>query len=463
MKTPQTVPPQVVAQFRYTVIAPLVTRTLAFGEQQALVSEQAAQSWHWPDGQDRPVHARTILRWVAAYRQGGLEALTPQSAPHRLRHLNPAVLEQAVALRAEDPHRSARMIIQMLEWAGAIQPGDLPPSTLTHHFRRLRAVAFQAAPPADTFRRRQAPYLNAEWQGDTQTTLSLPDPKQPDRRIKVYRMAFIDDATRYIVGSRFFCDENRPRLEEVLKWAIIRHGIPEMVHVDNGSIYASEYLARVCVELTVDLRHSSVRRPAGKGKIERFFRRVDQRLTHELQLLIDAGECRTLDDLNAYWAAWLEQNYHHQVHRSLGITPQAAWDRSHEMQGPARTRPVAEIQRIFLWQERRKVDKTGVIQVAGNRYEVEPFLSRKWVECRYDPYALDQIHITYQGQDFPDAVPLVLHHHRHRDVPAQDRPSGGPRTGINLAALARERQEAAQQGRQARIRYAQSPAEERTS
>jgi len=225
--------PELIAQFRYTVIAPLVTRSLQYGEQRALVAQQAAQVWEWPDGHTRAIHARTLLRWVAAYRTGGLAALQPQGDTNRpLRQTNPAVLERAVALRAEDPHRSARMIIQMLEWAHEIEPGSLAYSTLTYHFRKAQAAAYLATPPADTFRRRQAPYLNAEWQGDSQMTLSLPHPNHPDRRKKVYLIAFIDDATRYVVGSRFFFDENRPRLEEVLKWAMVRHGLPEILHVD---------------------------------------------------------------------------------------------------------------------------------------------------------------------------------------------------------------------------------------
>ena len=95
--------------------------------------------------------------------------------------------------------------------------------------------------------------------------MRLPDPTHPDRKKKVYLIALIDDATRYLVGSRFFFEENRPRLEEVLKWAIVRYGIPEILHVDNGSIYASHYLARGCAELGIDLRHAKPYRPAGKG------------------------------------------------------------------------------------------------------------------------------------------------------------------------------------------------------
>lgn len=448
-------PPEVVATFRYSVIAPLVVRPLMFGEQRALVAAQAEKIWQWPDGVHRPVHARTLLRWVAAYRTGGFEALQPQPhPPHPLRRVSAAVLDRALALRTEDPHRSARMIIQMLEWAGEIEPGALAHSTLTYHLRRLHAAAYAAAPPADTFRRRQAPYALAEVQGDTQLTLWLPDPHKPGRRKTVYLIAFIDDATRYLIGSQFFMDENRPRLEEVLKWALVRHGIPEILHVDNGSIYSSHYLTRICAELGIDLRHSTPYRPSGKGKIERLFLRVDQQLTHELQDLVEQGTCRTVEDLNAYWDAWVAHSYHQQIHRALGVTPQAAWDRS-LADHPPRTAAVDTIQRTFLWHDTRKVDKTGVIQLAGNRYEVALALIGKRVDCRYNPFTLEDIYITYQGRAYPDAVPLTLTHHRHREAPTTDLPPERPRTGLNLAQLARNRQTAHHTEQQAAIRYAQ--------
>ncbi len=37
--------PEIMAEFRYTVIAPLVSRPLAFGELRALIAEQAARIW----------------------------------------------------------------------------------------------------------------------------------------------------------------------------------------------------------------------------------------------------------------------------------------------------------------------------------------------------------------------------------------------------------------------------------
>ncbi|WP_243239403.1 Mu transposase C-terminal domain-containing protein [Sulfobacillus harzensis] len=74
----------------------------------------------------------------------------------------------------------------------------------------------------------------------------------------------------------------------------------------------------------------------------------------------------------------------------------------------------------FLWQETRKADKTGVIQLAGNRYEVDARLARKTLTVRYDPYDLTITHCEYQGQIYSDATPLVLQHHRYREVPTRN-------------------------------------------
>ena len=178
---------------------------------------------------------------MAAYRGGGFAALQPQPRGDQgtVRGLSPAVLTQALALRAEDPHRSARQVIHMLELAGVVPPGTVKYRTLTRHFRQQGVVPPPGPRPADTFRRRQAPYPNAEWQADTQLVLKMPDPHQPARLRQVYLVAVLDDATRYIVEAECFFHENRLRLEQVRKWAVVRHGVPEIFHCDNGSIYAS--------------------------------------------------------------------------------------------------------------------------------------------------------------------------------------------------------------------------------
>ena len=82
----------------------------------------------------------------------------------------------------------------------------------------------------------------------------------------------------------------------------------------------------------------------------------------------------------------------------------------------------------------------------------------QWVDCRYDLYALDQIHISYHGTAYPDATPLVLRHHRHREVPPTDVPPSAPATGLNFAQLAATRHQAQHDAQRTAIRYAE-PAE----
>ena len=120
-----------------------------------------------PDGTPVTVSPRTVYRWLATYRADGWGALAPKprmdaGAPRRL---NPEVLALALQLRAENPSRSIQQIIRMMELAHRIEPGSVKYSTLTYHFRR-RGVAAREPEPSRVFRRRQAPYGNAEWQGD---------------------------------------------------------------------------------------------------------------------------------------------------------------------------------------------------------------------------------------------------------------------------------------------------------
>ena len=118
----------------------------------------------WFDAKDPSSHDSSMDDSLSS---GGLAALAPKTrADHGSGRVSPDIIAQALALRAEDPHRSARHIITMLEWAGAMAPGSLCHSTLTYHFRKAGAAAYVGAMPAETFRRRQAPHKNAEWQGD---------------------------------------------------------------------------------------------------------------------------------------------------------------------------------------------------------------------------------------------------------------------------------------------------------
>jgi len=56
-----------------------------------------------------------------------------------------------------------------------------------------------------------------------------------------------------------------------LRPAPAARGIPDMVHVDNGSAFIDSWLLRACGRLGIKLAHSTPGWPQGRRKIERFF------------------------------------------------------------------------------------------------------------------------------------------------------------------------------------------------
>ncbi len=82
--------------------------------------------------------------------------------------------------------------------------------------------------------------------------------------------------------------------------------------------YRSRHLALICAKLGVVLVHARPYQPAGKGKIERWFRTLRAGwLAH-----LDAPVLDSLQTLNRSLWAWIEGEYHDTPHRGLeGRTP----------------------------------------------------------------------------------------------------------------------------------------------
>lgn len=440
----QTIQDQVAA-FRYSLIAPVVCRQtpMAPGELKAYLEETSRQVFETPGSFRGRVSVRTLERYLSLYRKGGYDALKPQPKKSRgSTRLPAAVMQKAVALRQERPERSVEQIVFMLEESGLAPKGSLARSTLARHLRRAGATRKEILedPSSKGHRRFEAQDAHAIWQSDFQHTLYLPDPKDPKRRKKALLFAIIDDFSRAVVHAEFYWDERLPRLEDSLKKAILRHGIPEQFYCDNGAVFSSIHLARVCGKLGIRLSHSRPYRPAGRGKIERLFRFIDTSFKPEACRQIETGQVSTLQELNRSLAAWIGGYYHTRVHGGTGQTPMARLASSGRL--PRRI-PVTELIDIFLWEEERKVDKTGCVRVAGNLYEVDLALVEKKVLLRFDPFDLSLMQVWYESKRYADAVPLDLARSHDRRVRPDKSPKPAPDTeGISFfEAAERKRQE----------------------
>jgi putative transposase len=310
-----------IAAARYALIAPIVSRQtpLAPGELKRWLRETADRRYELPGSRKQTVSERTLERYLEAYRKGGWDALKPKSRSTEGRtKLDPGLLQQAIALRRERPARSVEQIIFLLVESGAASVGQIAESTLARHLRISGASRqhVMETSPASTYRRFEAGDILELLQADFKHFVYLADPKQPKKKRKTILLAILDDYSRYVVHAQIYWDEQLPRLEDSLKKAILRHGIPETFYCDNGSAFSAHHLARICGRLGIRLSHSKPYRPQGRGKVERLFQFVDSSFRPEVQALIDRGEVTTLEALNAAFRSWLDGYYHVREHGS---------------------------------------------------------------------------------------------------------------------------------------------------
>ena len=253
---------------------------------------------------------------------------------------------------------------------------------------------------------------------------------------KAILIAFLDDHARAVVAARWGHAENAVALAETLRVALAARGRPAQVYVDNGSMFIDAALRRACAVLGIKLTHSQPGRPAGRGKIERFFRTVRDQFLVEIAAEVDGGGSAvgTLAELNALFTAWVEQVYHQRVHTETGMAPLARFLAA----GPPVPTPAALLAEAFRWGEWRTVTSTATVSLHGNTYQVDPALAGARVELVFDPFDLSDIDVRHHARPAGRAVPFQIGRHVHPKARADIPPPATP-TGIDYLRLVEDR------------------------
>ena len=413
---PQALPPEEerrtqIALFRYTLIAPLLDHPIERGEIAAHLKAVAAQSHRIPYSKRTTLDDETLWRYLARYRQGGFEALKPQPRADagKPRRIPEVIVEKAIALRQELPTRSANTIIQILK------RDPTCPADLTLAARTLRGILHQRGVTREkltgqskAFRRFERECANALWQGDMLVGPYLPDAERPGKYRRTALFCFVDDYARLVPYGEFFLEESLPRLERVLKVAILRRGLPERLYVDNGKVYVSTQLAAACATLGIRQIHSTPYTPNTRGKVERFFGTVRSQFLPE----VESAKVAILEDLNASFQAWVEVIYHRTVHSETGQTPLERFQQS-LAQITVRQADPRQLREAFLWRDKRTVTRTATLSLQGNRYSVDPLLAGQQVELRFDPFELSEVEVWQNGHFLAQAQVVKLERERH--------------------------------------------------
>ena len=386
------------ALFRHAVIGDLVVSDLPRGELQTELKRRAQRRYRPPGARaSRTYHWKTLQRWLHRAR-AGLEALQPVSRQRGFcLALDPEARELLLEIRRQHPAVAAELILDRAIHHGVVAPGAVSLPTL----RRLYARAGLTRRSVRRDRRRRD---RRKWEADRVCRVWHADVchvwrRHADgRRVKAYVHAILDDHSRYVVGLRACIAETENDLLDLLVETLLQRPAPDVLYVDNGSTYRGELLTLAMARLGVRVVHAEPYDPEARGKMERFFRTMRQRMTD----LIDHPIA--LDELDTALLSWVDVDYHRRKHAGLlGDTPGRRF-----RAGLATLPPPLAIAKVASALEIRgtaKVRKDLTFSVDGTRYEVSGrHLAGTTVATVLDPFTRSLIRVVHEGKSLAFGV-----------------------------------------------------------
>ena len=378
---------QDVALLRYTAIAPVVTGLGdAYGSNNDYYREISEKGVTGPDGKVYHFHPDTLQRWYSAYKKQGFEALMPRDRRDagKSRKIDADLLEQLTYFVEHYPRMPATEILRKLEENGSVTDGQVSLSTITRCVSNIRRSA--GASPNRDMRRYERPHINEVWCGDSSVGPRL---KGPDgRKQRVYIIALIDDASRFITGADLFYNDNFVNLMSVMRSAVAKYGRPKVWRFDNGRTYRNRQMDLLSARIGTTLSYCQPYTPQGKSKIERWF----LTLKDHWYASLDLTEFRSLDELRGSFQEWV-RIYNQTPHSSLqGKTPQERFFSEPEQ---IRRLPDQDLDRSFLLEADRRVSADSVIVIDHVEYEVDCRYAKQKLRIRYSP-DMKEVYIVEQ-------------------------------------------------------------------
>ena len=378
-----------VALMRYSAIAPLITGLSDDYESlTAFFNAASVKGVIHPDGSVKHYSPNTIERWYRNYKSGGFDALIPSGRKDmgKPRKLDVQLREQIRYLKSNYPRMSAAAIYRQLHENGSIKNGDVSESTVNRYINLL-SLELKTTNNQD-MRRYERPHINEVWCGDSSVGPYL---KTPDgKKHKVYIIALIDDASRFIVGIDVFFNDNFINLMSVIKSAVAKYGRPQMFNFDNGSSYKNKQMELLTARIGTVIHYDQPYTPTQKAKIERWFRTMKDQWMSSL----DIRDFNSLDELRGNLSAYV-QKYNQTVHSSLsGKSPQ---DRFFSEPNRIRRLTDEEIENCFLLEIERRVSSDSVIVINQVEYEVDCRFAKQRIRLRYSPGLKDIFIVETDG------------------------------------------------------------------
>ena len=390
------------ADFRYSVVADLANPYLDAAKRRQLIREKAERVWEIPGIGRKRLSEGCILKWLSMYRTYGKAGLQPKRRRDagQCRALSPVETAVFLSYLETHPDLTALSVLRKLRAEGTITsaPSSSSISRLVRSAGLDRQKRIRKAEQQQNLKFQFFAPLECI-QVDSMYALKLPDEK--GKRRHVILLAFLDDATRRILYASLSFSDSSLQFESGIRHILKAHGRIGRLYTDNGSSFVSCQTRRILDTLGVILVHSRPHRPAGRGKVERFFRTSREQFFR----LQDPQSIPNIKTLELAFHHWLESEYHRSPHRGLnGKTPLEAWiERARHI---IPMDPTVDIEQVFHHEVTRKVHKDSTITLEGVLFEVPSTLIGERINLTYDPHLSAQrrrLFIVNQGQPCGEA------------------------------------------------------------
>ena len=368
---------QEIALMRYGAIAPLIAGLDEnYPSKTAFYTEISAKGLVGPDGRVHHYAPATIEKWYLDYQNHGFDALVPKgrSDAGMSRKLDDELQERIRYFKMNYPRMSAAAIYRQLRADGSIINGQVSESTVCRFVNQIQNELRQT--PNRDMRRYERPHINEVWCGDSSVGPRFTD--ADGKKHRIYIIALIDDASRFITGIDIFYNDTFVNLMSVMKSAVSKYGRPKVLNFDNGKSYKNKQMELLAARIGTTLSYCQPYTPTGKAKIERWFRTMKDQWMAGL----DMRDFHSLDELRGSLHAYV-QKYNQSPHSSLqGMSPQ---DRFFSEPEQIRRLSSDEIEKDFLLEIERRVSADCVIVIDQIEYEVDCRFARQRIRLRYSP------------------------------------------------------------------------------
>jgi len=204
----------------------------------------------------------------------------------------------------------------------------------------------------------------------------------PKLKKHIYLILLLDDFSRLILAAKFFKADTTWNNMLMIRHAITRYGIFQILYCDNASMFklirtgysrhfdyrtdlekVQTEIHRALIDLNIVLLNHPVKSPFCKGKIERIFGFIQNRLVVLLQ------DCQTIEEANKILARWVKWYNTKHINSITEVIPRSRIK-------PSVTTPLAEninLDDIFCYKLTRTAKKDNTFEHGGYTYQITRF------------------------------------------------------------------------------------------